>query len=48
MRRWLMAVGSVILASHLVGCAAHTQPDELFQLKPESAAKQRRLLLLLC
>jgi hypothetical protein len=40
MRRWLMGAGSVILVGHLVGCVAHTQPDELFQLKPESAANR--------
>jgi hypothetical protein len=33
-----MVAGSVILTSQVVGCVAHTQPDELFQLKPESAA----------
>ncbi len=46
MRRCLMAAGSVILASHLVGCVTHTQPDELFQLTEESPgnkAMQTRL-----
>lgn len=40
MRRWLMAVGSVIVASQLVGCVTHTQPDELFQLTAESPSNR--------
>jgi ABC-type uncharacterized transport system auxiliary subunit len=27
-------------SSQLAGCVTHTQPDELFQLKPESAANR--------
>lgn len=40
MRRWLMAVGCLILAGQMAGCVAHTQPEELFQLNPESAANR--------
>ena len=40
MRRWVMAAGSVILTSHLVGCVAHTQPEELFQLTAESSSNK--------
>lgn len=40
MRRWLKAVGCLILAGQMAGCVAHTQPDELFQLKAESAANR--------
>ena len=40
MRQWLMAIGSVIVASQLVGCVTHTQPDELFQLTAESPSNR--------
>lgn len=40
MRPWIMAVGCLALATQIAGCVAHTQPDELFQLKPESAANR--------
>jgi hypothetical protein len=36
MQRSLRAVGGVVLAGGLVGCIAHTQPAELFQLMAES------------
>ena len=39
-RRWLMPVGCLILAGQMAGCVAHTQPEELFQLNPESAANR--------
>jgi hypothetical protein len=35
-----MAAGGLALAIQITGCVAHTQPDELFQLKPESAANR--------
>jgi hypothetical protein len=35
-----MAAWCLALASQMVGCVAHTQPDELFQLNPESAANR--------
>jgi hypothetical protein len=34
--RTLLAVACLAMLSQFVGCVAHTQPDELFQLKPES------------
>ena len=40
MRPWIMAVGCLTLATQITGCVAHTQPNELFQLKPESAANR--------
>ncbi len=40
MRRWLMAAGCLIFAGQMAGCVAHTQPEELFQLSPESAANR--------
>jgi hypothetical protein len=40
LRRLRMAVGSLVLASQVAGCVTHTQPEELFQLKPESAANR--------
>ena len=40
MWRWFMAAGCLALATQIAGCAAHTQADELFQLKPESAANR--------
>jgi len=39
-RRTLLAATCLALSNQLTGCAAHTQPDELFQLKPESAANR--------
>ncbi len=38
--RTLLAVVCLAVSSQLVGCVAHTQPDELFQLKSESAANR--------
>ncbi|MBH0202829.1 MAG: hypothetical protein HP496_11175 [Nitrospira sp.] len=35
-----MAVVCLAVSSQLVGCIAHTQPDALFQLTPESAANR--------
>lgn len=35
-----MAAGCLALATQIAGCVSHTQPDELFQLKPESAANR--------
>ena len=40
MLRWSMVASGVVMALWLMGCVAHTQPDELFQLKPESAANR--------
>lgn len=37
-RRLLSAAGLCLLAVQLSGCAAHSEPDTLFQLTPESAA----------
>src|SRR5689334_21978890 len=39
-RLWIMAAGCLVLATQVTGCVAHTQPDELFQLKAESAANR--------
>jgi len=39
-RRLLMAAGSVALVSQLAGCVTHSQPEELFQLTPESASNR--------
>jgi hypothetical protein len=36
----MMAVGCLAFSAQITGCVAHTQPDELFQLKPESAANR--------
>jgi hypothetical protein len=35
-----MAAGSLVLAGQLAGCVGHSQPAELFQLMPESAANR--------
>ncbi|HEX5647903.1 MAG TPA: hypothetical protein VFX56_13110 [Nitrospira sp.] len=35
-----MAAGCLALATQIAGCVTPTQPDELFQLKPESAANR--------
>lgn len=40
MRPWIVAAGGLALATQIAGCVAHTQPEELFQLKPESAANR--------
>ncbi|HEX5647920.1 MAG TPA: hypothetical protein VFX56_13195, partial [Nitrospira sp.] len=40
MRGCLLAVGSLALAAQFTGCVPHTQPEELFQLKAESAANR--------
>lgn len=40
LRRLRVAAGSLVLASLVAGCVTHTQPEELFQLKPESAANR--------
>lgn len=40
MRLWIMAAGCLALVTQVTGCVAHTQPDELFQLKAESAANR--------
>ncbi|MDK2744889.1 MAG: hypothetical protein NDI90_18460 [Nitrospira sp. BO4] len=39
-QRILLAVTYLAMSSLFVGCVTHTQPDELFQLKPESAANR--------
>ena len=39
-RRTLLAVACFAILSQFVGCVAQTKPDELFQLKPESAANR--------
>jgi hypothetical protein len=36
----MMTAGCLALATQIAGCVAHTQPDELFQLKAESAANR--------
>jgi len=36
----LLAGAFLFLSSQLAGCVAHTQPEDLFQLKPESAANR--------
>jgi hypothetical protein len=38
MRPVIVTAGCLALAIQIAGCVAHTQPDELFQLKAESAA----------
>lgn len=40
MRALFVATGCLALATQIVGCVVHTQPDEFFQLKPESAANR--------
>ncbi len=40
MRLWIIVAGALVLGSQMTGCVAHTQPDELFQLKAESAANR--------
>ena len=40
MRSLIMAMSCLVLTSQMTGCVAHTQPDELFQLNPESAANR--------
>ncbi|MBS0149770.1 MAG: hypothetical protein JSR31_02450 [Nitrospira sp.] len=40
MRRTLVAVAGLTISSPFIGCVAPTQPVELFQLEPESAAKR--------
>jgi hypothetical protein len=40
MRPWIMAAGCLALATQIAGCGTPTQPDELFQLKAESAANR--------
>jgi hypothetical protein len=39
-RRILLVAAYLATSSQLAGCVTHTQPDELFQLKPESAANR--------
>ncbi|MBY0247613.1 MAG: hypothetical protein K2Q17_08085 [Nitrospiraceae bacterium] len=38
MRRLYLVAGSLVLVGQLAGCVTHSQPEELFQLMPESAA----------
>ncbi|MBH0181437.1 MAG: hypothetical protein HP490_07130 [Nitrospira sp.] len=38
LRRLCLVAGSLVLAGQLGGCVTHSQPEELFQLTPESAA----------
>lgn len=40
LRRLYMVAGSLVLAGQLAGCVTHSQPEELFQLTPESAANR--------
>ncbi len=38
LRRLYLVAGSLVLVGQLAGCVTHSQPEELFQLMPESAA----------
>lgn len=40
LRRWYLVALSLVFAGQLAGCATHSQPEELFQLTPESAANR--------
>lgn len=40
LRRLCLVAGSLVLAVQLAGCVTHSQPEELFQLMPESAANR--------
>ncbi|MDH5667884.1 MAG: hypothetical protein OEY86_07735 [Nitrospira sp.] len=40
MRRWLTAVGCMIVGCQLMACVAHTQPQEFFQLTAESSSNR--------
>ena len=40
LRRWCLVALSVVFAGPLAGCVTHAQPEELFQLTPESAANR--------
>ena len=40
MRRWLMAVGSMMVGSQLMACISHTQPQEFFQLTAETSSNR--------
>jgi hypothetical protein len=39
-RRWCLVALSLVFAGQLAGCVTHSQPEELFQLTPESAANR--------
>ncbi len=40
LRRWCLVALSLVFAGQLAGCVTHSQPEELFQLTPESAANR--------